>query len=142
MVLLKDSDSQTLPWSWKLFLVEIQWRPQISQLCKSGSDVRASAMSEKYVCGQLCEKYVKQGLMRTLTVSGGCEKLYVVTILRCTRCSMQRVRVPMRETEWDEVAAARTRMEAVDLERLSATSSVRSPELRWICSTGRPGTRY
>lgn len=55
---------------------------------------------------------------------------------------MQRVRVPIRETEWDEVAAARTRMEAVDLERLFATSSVRSPELRWICSTGRPGTRY
>ena len=80
--------------------------------------------------------------MRTLTVSGGCVKLYVVTILRWTRCSMQRVRVPIRETEWDEVAAARTRMEAVDLERLFATSSVRSPELRWICSTGRPGTRY
>jgi len=63
-------------------------------------------------------------------VSGGCEKLYVVTILRWARCSIQRVRVPIRETEWDEVAAARTRMEAVDLARLSATSSVRSPELR------------
>lgn len=46
----------------------------------------------------------------------------------------------MRETEWEVVLAPRARIGAVDFARLMAKSSVRSPELRSICWTGRPGT--
>jgi len=53
---------------------------------------------------------------------------------------MHRVSVLIKDTEWELVAAAKTTIGAADCAKLSATSSVKSPELRWMCSMGLPGT--